>query len=251
MNKKELQFILQEGEGLKIEFKQAFDKSVAKEMVAFANTEGGRIFLGVTDRGKIAGCKLTNRMKSQILDIANKCDPKIGVSVSGFDDITIISVNESSNKPHRCPAGFYLRQGASSQKMARDEIINFSIKTGAIRFDEQINDDFSYSKHFDEEKLNHYLVMARVSKLISNENILRELNVAKKGNGSLKFNNAGVLFFSKKPQQFIPHSVFTCVLFRDDRGTDIIDRKEVGGSLVDVVEEVMNFVNKNTRIAYK
>jgi len=45
--KKELELILQEGEGLKIEFKESFDKSISKEIVAFANSEGGRIFLVV------------------------------------------------------------------------------------------------------------------------------------------------------------------------------------------------------------
>ena len=50
MNKKELKFILQQGEGQHIEFKESFDKSLAKEIVAFANAMGGRIFLGVDDK---------------------------------------------------------------------------------------------------------------------------------------------------------------------------------------------------------
>ncbi|MCD6149819.1 ATP-binding protein [bacterium] len=51
MDKQELEFILQEGEGLKIEFKEFFDaKNFAKEIVAFANSCGGRIFLGVDDK---------------------------------------------------------------------------------------------------------------------------------------------------------------------------------------------------------
>ncbi|MBU4501808.1 MAG: ATP-binding protein, partial [Nanoarchaeota archaeon] len=55
MNEKELNFILQEGEGLKIEFKESFDKSLAKELVAFANSAGGRVFLGIGDTGEIKG----------------------------------------------------------------------------------------------------------------------------------------------------------------------------------------------------
>jgi len=45
MTKKELAFILQEGEGFKIEFKEGI-AGVDKDMVAFANAEGGRIFIG-------------------------------------------------------------------------------------------------------------------------------------------------------------------------------------------------------------
>ena len=47
MNKKEFNFILQEGEGQFIEFKENLNKSFAKEIVAFANASGGKIFLGV------------------------------------------------------------------------------------------------------------------------------------------------------------------------------------------------------------
>ena len=43
MNKKELEFILQKGEGQYIEFKESCDKSLAKEIVAFANAMGERI----------------------------------------------------------------------------------------------------------------------------------------------------------------------------------------------------------------
>ena len=50
MDVDELNFILQEGKGLKIEFKESVDKSLAKEIVAFANSTGGKIFLRVTDK---------------------------------------------------------------------------------------------------------------------------------------------------------------------------------------------------------
>jgi ATP-dependent DNA helicase RecG len=51
MEEKELKFILQEGEGYKIEFKESFDpKNLSKEFVAFANSEGGKIILGVKDQ---------------------------------------------------------------------------------------------------------------------------------------------------------------------------------------------------------
>ena len=49
MNARELQLILEEGEGYRIEFKESFS-SIDKDMVAFANASGGKIFLGVTDK---------------------------------------------------------------------------------------------------------------------------------------------------------------------------------------------------------
>lgn len=60
MNEKELNFVLQEGEGLKIEFKESFDaKSLAREITAFANSSGGKVFLGISDDNKIRGIRIT------------------------------------------------------------------------------------------------------------------------------------------------------------------------------------------------
>ena len=70
MNKDELQLILEEGEGYRIEFKESMT-SIDKELVAFANSSGGRIFLGITDDKEIKGLNITNKFKSQIQDIAN------------------------------------------------------------------------------------------------------------------------------------------------------------------------------------
>jgi ATP-dependent DNA helicase RecG len=68
MNEKELEFILKKGEGQLVEFKETINKNLAKEIVAFANSSGGKIYLGVDDKGFIKGIKITNQLKSQIQD---------------------------------------------------------------------------------------------------------------------------------------------------------------------------------------
>ena len=50
MIRKELDLILQQGEGYKIEFKESLN-NIDKELVAFANSSGGKIFLGITGCG--------------------------------------------------------------------------------------------------------------------------------------------------------------------------------------------------------
>mgnify|MGYP001590703526 CR=1 FL=1 len=57
MDKKELEFMLKEGEGYNLEFKET-DSNIAKEICAFANAAGGRILLGVTDQGEIKGISI-------------------------------------------------------------------------------------------------------------------------------------------------------------------------------------------------
>ena len=97
MNNKELNFILQEGEGLKIEFKESL-KNIDKELVAFTNAEGGRIFVGVIDDNKIKGAEITNKLKSELQDIARNCDPPIGIELESFNNILIVYVKEGTNK---------------------------------------------------------------------------------------------------------------------------------------------------------
>ena len=59
MNAEEFDFILQTGEGYLIEFKEKIDKSFARELVAFANASGGRIFLGVNDKNESIGISIS------------------------------------------------------------------------------------------------------------------------------------------------------------------------------------------------
>ena len=59
-----LEKVLELGEGQFIEFKELPDKSLPKELVAFANASGGIIYLGISDTGKIKGIKTTNKLKS-------------------------------------------------------------------------------------------------------------------------------------------------------------------------------------------
>jgi ATP-dependent DNA helicase RecG len=147
MNEKELQLILEGGEGYNIEFKEALT-DIDKELVAFVNSSGGRIFLGITDDKKIKGVKITNRLKSQVQDIADNCQPSVKILFEVFKDILVIIVREGEDKPYKCSLGFYTRVGPNSQKLNRDEIIEFFKAEGKIRFDELVNLKFDYDTQF-------------------------------------------------------------------------------------------------------
>jgi ATP-dependent DNA helicase RecG len=150
----DLKAVLELGEGQFIEFKESADKSLAREMIAFANASGGAIYLGISDDGKIKGIETTNKLKSQIQDTARNCDPPVAVLLAQADNVLVIEVKEGINKPYSCASGFFMRMGANTQKMNRDEILSLAIKTGKIRYDEQICVDFDW-KDFDDEKFDY------------------------------------------------------------------------------------------------
>jgi ATP-dependent DNA helicase RecG len=250
MDKKELNIILKEGEGYKIEFKEGIS-GIEKELVAFTNASGGRILLGVTDEGKIKGINITNELKFKIQDMANNCKPRIKISVKSFNTVLVINVREGDDKPYECSSGFYKRIGPNSQKMTRDELLIFFKSEGKIRFDELIETKFNYPKEFDKKRFQRFLQLAGISRIDDTEKLITSLGVAEKQEGKVYFNNAGILFFAREPQRFIPWSVYTVALFKDDAGVDIIDRKEIEGSLFEIVEDVMKFVRLYAKVAYR
>ncbi len=111
MTDQELAFILSEGEGLFLEFKERPDRSIARELTAFANASGGKLLLGVTDDARVVGIQIDNRLKSQIQDAARNCDPPIPVELVAMGNVLVVDIAESPDKPHACSDGFFMRMG--------------------------------------------------------------------------------------------------------------------------------------------
>lgn len=252
MDENEFELIQQEGEGQLIEFKESFDsKNLAKEIVAFANASGGRIFIGIDDKGIIKGLKITNKLKSEIDAIARNCDPSIKINTEVFKEVLIINVWEGSKKPYSCSQGFFLRIGANSQKMSRDEILEFSFSEGRISFDEQINEEFSFKNDFDEEKFNEYLKETNLSRIPGTNSILLNLGVARKINNKIYMNNAGVLFFSKKPSKFFMTSKVICVEYATNEKHEILDRKIFDNGVLYNIKNAISYIKKHMNVKFE
>src|SRR3989338_1160357 len=110
MKSDELKLLLKEGEGLTVEFKEKYTSRISEDIVAFVNTKGGFILLGVDDNGNIAGEKLTNRLKAEINNLARNCDPHITIGkISQVDNIIVIQIQEGDEKPYSCSSGYFRR----------------------------------------------------------------------------------------------------------------------------------------------
>ncbi len=250
MNEKELQLVREEGEAYKIEFKEALT-NIDKELVAFANSSGGRIFLGITDDKKIKGVKITNKLKSQIKDIANNCQPPVKILFEEFKNILVIIVREGEDKPYKCSSGFYTRVGPNTQKLSRDEIIEFFKVEGKIRFDELMNLKFDYDTHFDPNKLDRFLRLAGISKVLDTPSILINLGVAEKQEGKVIFNNAGILFFAKNLQDIYYHTAVTCALYKGTEKIEVLDRRDFNEDLISNIDGAMIFLMRYLAVRYE
>lgn len=80
MDVTELRHLIDQGEGPKTEFKANFPEQshkLAKEMVAFANSGGGILLLGVQDDGSIIGVAEPSRAEERLANIARSCKPPL------------------------------------------------------------------------------------------------------------------------------------------------------------------------------
>ncbi len=101
MKSEELKLIMKEGEGLTVEFKESYTPRIDRDIVAFANSKGGLLLLGLDDRGKLVGEKLSNKMKAEINAIARNCGPSIQIKkIHQAGKIVVIEVAEGDEKPY-------------------------------------------------------------------------------------------------------------------------------------------------------
>ena len=246
---KMLELAIAEGEGLTVEFKERIS-NLDREIVAFANTVGGVIYLGIDDSGKIIGITVDNALKSQITDIAYNCDPsiKIQLEILSQERVLAIHVNKGSDKPYRCKDGFFIRNGPSSQKLKRDEIAAMITQTEKIRFDEALNEQFKFPQNFSKEALDEYLKISGIVTHAAVKDILKSLNAAHIDEHHFKFTNAGVLFFAKDPQAFFPESYITAIKYKTNERFSILDKKDFKGPLISQIENTLGFVLRHMNI---
>ena len=251
MKATDLDILLQEGEGVMLEYKEGLSSSFARELVAFANTVGGKILLGVRDDGTIKGVADTNDLRARIQDCARNCDPPIHILLQRIGEVTAVIVRESDSKPVQCSDGFFWRQGAVTQKLRREEIRDLFQQDGAIRFDQSICSRFHYPEDFDVDKYNDWLKKSTITHGGTVEDILVNIEAAERSGGKLIFRNAGVLFFALEPRRFFNQAYVTCLLFKSTVKVHVLDRKDFAGGIVADIEDSLRFIERNTRTAYR
>ncbi len=108
MTSKKLLTHIEKGEGQNLEFKQRFSSfhKIAKEFIAFANTNGGIVLFGINDDGSIYGVESEKGEAELIKETAEKyCEPPIKYLIEFVDlfgrEVVVATIKESQFKPHR------------------------------------------------------------------------------------------------------------------------------------------------------
>jgi len=225
------------------DYKEKIDQSFGKTVCAYANTNGGKIVVGISKTGKVVGTTQKDEEKST--NIMETCKPPIKFRMKwekrNNDDILVIDVPRS-DRIHTWKGIAYKRSGSSSIPMDAQGIIDLSKKRGDIRFDEEICKNAAIND-IDTDKVKQFLRKAKIERNYDVDpetpvtEVLDRLDLIKNG----KIINAGVLLFAKKPERFFPQAKLKAARFKGTNGLDFIDMKVFKGTIPELEREGNEF----------
>ena len=253
------------GESQQQEFKRQLDnaESVAGEIVAFANSEGGVLYVGVTDEGSLMGLADPERDFQTLTHICrDRCIPPISPVIEQYtvDGHTLLAltVKPALNhlKPYRTAGGrFYVRVGKDKQDATGRELMRIAQAAGELHYDESpvlgagldelalpafaAYHRIQFGISLDEHLAQSGLMLAR---LLYNLRLLHDLD------GEQTLSVAAVLVFGVNPQRWLPQSRVSAAAFAgNDEDSDILDRRELVGRLPVILDDARVFLDRNIR----
>lgn len=249
--------IIGTSESTTIEWKPSLSQinEIIETIVAFSNTEGGKIFIGVSNTGKILGVQigkgtiesLTNRI-SQHTD--PKIHPRITTKKIGNKSIIIVEIKESADKLNLAFGKSYERVGKSTVQMSKEEYERRILEKhkDKIQFDKQICKEANI-KDIDKSKLRWFLRKAKEER---NYDIDPEIPIIE-GLERLKLiknkrlTNIAILLFGKEPDKFFPQVKIRAGRLKGVDGLDFIDMKVLEGTIPELREKAMKFILEHIR----
>jgi ATP-dependent DNA helicase RecG len=231
--------------------------SLAAEMVAFSNGNGGKMFIGVNDDGTIAGLSADDirRLNQLIANTASQAvKPAINPTTENIQTpdglVLCLDIPSGINKPYQDKNGsFWVKNGSDKRKAtSREEIQRLFQRANLIHADElpvlgltTADLDMEYFENFFKKRFGETLEEQNrpLQNILENMNLLRE--------GSL--NIGGALLFSKAPQYKLPVFIVKAGAFDANNigVTAYEDSRNIEGKLADVFREAVGFILANVR----
>lgn len=228
-----------------VELKSVVVDDIKKEIIAFANSDGGKLYIGVRDDGEVAGL---DDPDGTALQVSNMVRDSIKPDITMFlhyqtieedgKKIIEISVQRGTNRPYYIakkgmrPEGVYVRQGYSSVP-ATDTAIRCMIKeTDGDRFETMrcLDQELTFEdtkKEFQFHEIELGPQQMRTLKLVENDGL---------------YSNLALLLSDQNP-----HTIKVAV-FQGTKQMIFKDRREFGGSLMKQMNEVYEYIDFRNQI---
>ncbi|GAB7015841.1 ATP-binding protein [Methanogenium cariaci] len=245
VNETQLTALITLGEGYTTEFKKSRTSSLGREICAFANATGGVILIGVSDDGEIAGVTDHNRLKSEVQTIARSAEPPIAVEVESIGEVLSVTVPAQQSKPYSFGGKFFIREGASSQQMSRNEIREFFYSEGLIHFDETPCKRFAIDRDLTVASWERFVKRARLPDGLDMYAALRNLHLLHDD----QMTQAGAWLLTEDITGISRSATVTCALFQGTDKVHILDRKEYTGDLYSIYGDCMAYLQSKLTTA--
>ncbi|MDK2804816.1 MAG: ATP-dependent helicase RecG [Peptostreptococcaceae bacterium] len=231
-------------ESIHLELKKEYVKDILKTVIAFANTSGGKIYIGIDDDGKVLGVQ---KLDTDILKLSNSIRDSIKPDITLFtsilvekidsNDVIVVDVQKGASSPYYLidkgirPSGVYVRQGASSVPATDAAILKMIRDTDGDNFEElrslNQNLDFDFlKKEFEDANIKLEHSQMRTFNIIDEDGL---------------YTNLGLLLSEQ-----CPHTIKAAV-FEGNTKEIFKDRFEFSGSLLKQMKDVYSFLNRYNR----
>ncbi|QTA82154.1 Schlafen and ATP-dependent DNA helicase domains-containing protein [Desulfonema limicola] len=246
--------LLKRTEGKTLEFKRNLSSAanIMKTLVAFANSAGGILVIGVEDKTKVViGVENPLDEEERLCSIiADSIEPRLvpNVELTAWHDKTLLSVEvfPSGLRPHWMKnqgesSGVYVRLGSTNRQADRELVAELKRSAEGIAFDELPLPQFS-SDNIDVKAAQKLFVENRQL----DEEALLTLKILTREQGRLVPTIGGVLLFGGKAREMhFPDAWVQCGRFLGKDKADIFDHTEIIDHLPVAVERVMEFLKKH------
>ena len=244
--------IVTQSEGKTLEFKRDLSspKPLLKTLVAFANTAGGKLIIGVTDERKVIGVKNPldeeERLCSLIADsIAPRLVPNLEMITIEGETLLLVEVYSSGLRPHYLKSegaenGIYVRLGSTNRKADRELISELRRTVEGVVFDEMPIPDLT----IDNLDLNYVNELFR-SRHDFTEKELITLKLLTLYQGRLVPTKGAVILFGKEKNLLFPDTWIQCGRFIGKDKANIFDHIDIHDHLPKAVESIILFLKKH------
>jgi ATP-dependent DNA helicase RecG len=249
-----LKILLEQGENEAVEFKAAAvtSESLAKEIIAFANTQGGSILIGVEDNGMISGVGNPAALEEWVANICRQnVIPAIQVliQIEKYLDKNIlhIEVPKGKDKPYQTNKNQYLiRVGTTNRTASQTELLRMFQQAGVFHFDatgvyKTKISDLNWSKldKFFEQYEIDYSNEIDKQRLLVNTDIMTEDG---------KVSVAGLLVFGINPQKYLYNASISFAHFAgNDLSDELIDKQVIEGTLDYQIDTCLAVIKNNIK----
>ena len=247
--------LIKGGENQSVEFKlsEVHADSLAKEMVAFANTQGGTLLIGVGDDGLIRGLGDSALVcEERIANISrNNVIPPITVSMQQVefkqDSVLVVDVQKGIERPYQTRNNqFIIRVGSTNRVATQGELMRLFQQAGAFHYDAVAVPETGL-KDLNMAKLDGYFSQYGLD-LRAEEEPERVLMNADIMDASYRVTVGGLLIFGLNPQKSLPFVAISIAHYAGITIADeLIDKQTVEGTIDFQVDNALAVIRNNIR----